>query len=89
MTRWRLEALLKGENGVASSAMWMRQRKCTYLALLARASWNSYDHRCPVDPIVRATEWVNDPDPVPVFDTTGKGALLSVGQTTDVAGTYL
>ena len=37
----------------------------THLALLARVSWNSYDQRCPVGPTVRATEWENEPEPVP------------------------
>ena len=29
------------------------------------ASWNSYDHRRPDEPMVLATEWENDADPVP------------------------
>lgn len=37
----------------------------SYLALSARASWNSYDQRRPCGPIVRATEWENEPEPVP------------------------
>lgn len=37
----------------------------TYLALFALASWNSYDHSFPEDPIVLATECEKDPEPVP------------------------
>lgn len=38
----------------------------TYFALLNLASWNSYDHKWPVGPIVLATEWEKDADPVPM-----------------------
>ena len=37
----------------------------SYLALFARASWNSYDHRWPVGPIVRVVECEKEPEPVP------------------------
>lgn len=37
----------------------------THAALLARASWNSYENTCPVAPTVLAIEWVKDPEPVP------------------------
>lgn len=42
----------------------------THFAFFARASWNSYDHSCPVGPIVRATECEKDAEPVPVEKST-------------------
>jgi len=41
------------------------RRKITHFAFPNLASWNSYDHRCPDEPMVLATEWENDADPVP------------------------
>ena len=36
-----------------------------HAALVARASWNSYENTCPVAPTVLAIECVKDAEPVP------------------------
>ena len=48
-----------------ASAVHRASDQITHLALVARASWNSYDQRWPVGPTVRATECENEPEPVP------------------------
>lgn len=46
----------------------IRNELGTHAALVARASWNSYENTCPVAPTVLATEWVKDAEPVPEKD---------------------
>ena len=64
----------------------MIRREGTHAALLARASWNSYENTCPVAPTVRAIEWVKEPEPVPGKKENEKGQRIIFLGTKDVQG---
>ena len=53
-----------GKERTMCAASW--KEGCAHFALWNRDSWNSYDQRWPDGPIVRAVEWVKDPEPVPI-----------------------
>jgi hypothetical protein len=52
-------------------AMIRNELKTTHAALVARASWNSYENTCPVAPTVLAIECVKDAEPVPENSESG------------------